>query len=464
MHLQFFGAAGTVTGSCHMIDTGRHRIILDCGLFQGSRKEAFRKNRNLAFDPKSIDAVVLSHAHIDHSGNLPQLVKDGFRGRIICTRATESLCRYMLMDSAHIQVKDVQYVNKRRKRQGESLFEPLYTPEDAEKCLSLFEGHDYGEWVDVTEDIRVRFEDAGHILGSASCHLDIDDRGTTKRLVFSGDVGRYDRVILKDPVPPKEADIFICESTYGNRFHGPTVDVQQKICDVIRMAEENNGKLLMPAFSVGRTQMLVYHLNQLATQGKIRDLAVFVDSPLSANVTSVFRRHPECFDQEALALVHDNNDPFGFEKLTYIREVEASKAIAGINGVSYVLISASGMCEAGRVLHHLKHVAPSERNVILVTGFMAPHTLGRRIVEKVDKIRVFGEDFPLRAQVATISGLSAHADREELLEYVSHFRKNPKHTFLVHGEEEQQQPFAEALRERGFPNVRIPVEGQKFEL
>ena len=463
MHIQFFGAAGTVTGSCHLVDNGRSRILLDCGLFQGKRKESFKKNREFPFDPKTIDAVVLSHAHIDHSGNLPQLVKEGFRGRIICTRATASLCHHMLLDSAHIQEKDVFYVNKRRKRQKQTLFEPLYTTPDAEKCLSQFHGVDYETWEDVTDGIRVRFEDSGHILGSASCHLDIDDHGRTKRLVFSGDVGRYDRVILKNPVPPKEADVFICESTYGNRLHGPVVDVQREIKEVVKLAQENEGKLLMPAFSVGRTQLLVYHLNQLVTNGEVDDIAVFVDSPLSANVTQVFRRHPECYDEEATEMLKNQNDPFGFDKLTYIREVEASKAIATIRH-PYVLISSSGMCEAGRVLHHLKHVAPHPNNIILATGFMAPHTLGRRIVEKNETIRIFGEEFPLRAQVRTVSGLSAHADQAELMEYASHMKTKPAKTFLVHGEEDQQKPFADKLHENGFPDVRIPVEGQKFEV
>lgn len=446
-----------------MISNGRSRILLDFGLFQGKRKESWRKNRNIGFDPESIDAVVLSHAHIDHSGNLPQLVKEGFRGKIICTRATASLCFHMLRDSAHIQEKDVQYVNKRRKKRGETPFEPLYVKQDAEKCLSQFHGVDYEEWVDVADGIRVRFEDSGHILGSASCHLDIDDNGKTKRLVFSGDVGRYDRVILKDPVPPKEADIFICESTYGNRLHGPSVDVQNNIRKVVQETLDNKGKILMPAFSVGRTQMLVYHLNYLITHGELPEVAVFVDSPLSANVTDVFRKHPECFDEDASNLLRSGNDPFGFDLLTYIREVEASKAIATID-YPYILISSSGMCEAGRVLHHLKHVAPNPNNTILVTGFMAPHTLGRRIVEKNPEIRIFGENFPLRANVTTISGLSAHADRNELLEYSGHMKKKPAKTFLVHGESDQQEPFAEALHEHGFPDVKIPVEGQKFQV
>lgn len=461
MYIQFFGAAGTVTGSCHLIDNGRSRILLDFGLFQGKRKESWRKNREIPFDPSTIDAVILSHAHIDHSGNLPQLVKAGFKGKIICTRATSSLCYYMLRDSAHIQEKDVQHVNKRRAKRGQSLFEPLYMMADAEKCLSQFQGVPYDEWVDVVDGIRVRFEEAGHILGSASCHIDVDDQGKTKRVVYSGDVGRFDRVILRDPVPPKEADVFICESTYGNRQHGPTVDVRNHIKDVVTETVENGGRILMPAFSVGRTQMLVYHLNNLVTSGDIEDLAMFVDSPLSSNVTDVFRKHSECYDDDAYAMYKQNNDPFGFEKLTYIRQVEASKAIATID-FPYVLISSSGMCEAGRVLHHLKHIAPSPKNTILVTGFMAPHTLGRRIVEKKPEIRIFGDEYPLRARVASISGLSAHADKDELLNFSSHFNKKPAKSFLVHGEIEQQEPFAQTLRDHGFPDVQIPVEKQKF--
>lgn len=463
MKIQFHGAARTVTGSCHLVEVGTSRILLDCGLFQGHRKEAFERNRSFAFDPSSIDAVVLSHAHIDHSGNLPTLVLRGFTGRIHATRATQDLCGWMLRDSAHIQERDVVYVNKKRRRKKQKPFEPLYTLADAERALTHFQGARYDREIEVAPGIRVTFRDAGHILGSASCELRIDDRGRERVLLFTGDIGRPNRPILRDPVPPRRADILISESTYGDRLHGPPEDVERHLERVVRETFDRGGKVLIPAFSVGRTQRVVYHLHDLFRSGRLPPVPIFVDSPLSANVTEVFRAHPECFDEEMLEQIENHGDPLGFRRLTYIRDVEASKALNELH-IPCVIIAASGMCEAGRVLHHLKRIAPDKRNTILVVGFMAEHTLGRRIAERAPVIKVYGEEYPLEAHVESISGLSAHGDRDEILAFLGKLERPPERTFLVHGEEHAAEALAGELGARGFREIAIPKRQEKFKL
>ena len=463
MKLQFLGAARTVTGSCHLLEANGAKILLDCGLFQGRRKESFERNRNFTFEPIGIHNVVLSHAHIDHCGNLPRLVAAGFRGRIFCTAATHELCEWMLRDAAHIQEKDVEYVNRRRRKKGQKLFEPLYTREDAERALQHFESIPYEHEVTVGPGVRMQFRDAGHILGSASCHVRVDEPGGDRLVVFTGDVGRSNRPILRDPVPPLRADVLISESTYGDRLHERQEDVQAGLRDVVRETYERGGKVLIPAFSVGRTQRLVYHLHDLFKERELPPLPIYVDSPLSANVTRVFRAHPECYDREALRFLEGQEDPFGFSRLTYVRDVTASKALNELR-VPCIIIAASGMCEAGRVLHHLKVIAPDRQSTILIVGFMAKHTLGRRITERVETIRIYGDEYPLQARVETIGGLSAHADRDELLAFLGHLEKPPARTFLVHGEEKQSLAFAEHLREKGFPRVDVPEPGQHFEV
>ncbi len=463
MRLQFYGAARTVTGSCHLLQVGKKKILLDCGLYQGKRKESFKRNRTFKFDPKEIDCVVLSHTHIDHSGNIPRLVASGFRGPIFCTHATLDLCDWMLRDSAYIQERDVEHVNKRRRKKKQTPFEPLYTIQDAVEALTRFRGVDYNNEVEITEGVGVKFRDAGHILGSASCHLRCREGDSEKLVVFTGDVGRHDRVILRDPVPPKRADVLICESTYGNRIHEESEDTRARLLDVAHETFDRGGKLLIPAFSVGRTQTLVYHFNALFNERKLPPMPIFVDSPLATNVTSVFRAHPECYDDEASALCDLDRDPFGFRRLTYIRDVEASKALNELH-VPCIIISASGMCEAGRVIHHLKRVAPDPKSTVLVVGYMAPHTVGRRLVERAESIKLFGTEYPLKARVETTSGLSGHADRDELLDYLSLLKKPPARTFLVHGEEEAAEAFAEALRQKGYPDVQVPRPEQAFRL
>ncbi len=463
MLLHFHGAARTVTGSSHLLEVNGSKVLLDCGLFQGQRKLAFERNRQIPWKSSEIHNVILSHAHIDHSGNLPQLVKSGFQGRIICTQATRDLCEWMLRDSAHIQEKDVEYVNTKRKKNGQTPFEPLYTTKDAEICLEAFEGIPYEHEVTVAPGVRVTFRDAGHMLGSGVVHLDITEGERRIRLVFTGDVGREHMPIIRDPVPPVDALVLISESTYGDRLHAKEDDIKSQLADIVSHTISRGGKLLIPAFSVGRTQNVVYFLNQLTHEKKIPSLPVFVDSPLSANVTEVFRRHPECYDSETLEFLERERDPFGFGSLTYVRDAEASKALNGLTKPC-IIIAASGMMESGRVLHHLKNLAPDARNTILIVGYMAENTLGRRVKDRVPSIKVFGEEYPLKAEVREVSGLSGHADRDELLKFLGRMKRKPDHTFLVHGEEDQSLKFADHLREHGFPLVDVPFPGQKFQV
>ncbi len=463
MKLRFLGAARTVTGSCHLLEVHGKQVLLDCGLKQGKRKEAFEQNRRFDFDPKSIHSVVLSHAHIDHSGRLPRLVAEGFRGTIYATAPTRDLCEWMLRDSAHIQERDIEYVNKKRKRKHQAPFEPLYTIQDAEAALEQFEGIPYEHEVEVAPKTKLVFRDAGHILGSASCHLEIEEGDKKRVLVFTGDIGREERPILRDPVPIDKADVLICESTYGDRLHETEQDVRERLRTVLKRTMERGGKVLIPAFSVGRTQHLVHHLHSLYEDRQLPPMPIFVDSPLASNVTEVYRRHAECYDKETLEFLEKHKDPFGFGRLTYIRDVMESMALND-RKEPCVIISASGMCEAGRVLHHLKRVAPDRRSTILIVGFMAEHTLGRRIVDRVETLKLYGDEYPLVADVEMIPGLSGHADRDEMLAYLSHMKQPPKRTYLVHGEEDQALAFAETLTARGFPRVEVPVPGQRVGL
>jgi metallo-beta-lactamase family protein len=468
MKIEFHGAVRTVTGSQHLITVNGRKILLDCGLYQGSRKESYARNQHLPFNAAEVDALVLSHAHIDHSGNIPNLVKSGFQGDIVCTYATRDLCALMLRDSAKIQQYDIEYLNKKRARKGEPRVEPLYTMADAVESLKYFIGIGYERSYEVLPGVRVTFYDAGHILGSAIVVLDIEDHEAKKdiRLVFSGDLGRPDRVILQDPTFIDEADILLIESTYGNREHEPTEAAKEKLKRVVNETYKRNGKLIVPAFAVGRTQELVYHLHQLVEAGDISSkLPVYVDSPMAIDATGIYRLHPEAYDEEVFAFLADDRhgDPFGFDMMMYTRSTSQSKELNFLREPA-VIISASGMVEAGRILHHVNNNAEDPRNTILIVGWQAPHTLGRRIVEKQPKIKVFGEEYMLRAQVETINGLSAHADRSELLNWAGHFSKRPQHTYLVHGEEEASLALAADLRSQGFQDVNVPHLGQSFEL
>ncbi len=469
MEITFHGAVRTVTGSQHLVDVNGLKILLDCGLYQGSRKESYSRNQNLPFNAAEVDILVLSHAHIDHSGNIPNLVKSGFTGDIVCTYATRDLCAIMLRDSAKIQQYDIEYVNKKRERQGLPPLEPIYTMNDAVESLKNFIGIGYERPYKLTPNITLTFYDAGHILGSAIVVLDIADQeaGRDVRLVFSGDVGRPNRPILRDPAFLDSADVLLIESTYGNRYHEHIEEATDKLEKIVNETFQRGGKLIVPAFAVGRTQELVYRLHQLVEARDIPPkLPVYVDSPLAIDATGIYRLHPEAYDEETHEFLSENhnNDPFGFDMMRYTRSTSESKELNFLRDPA-IIISASGMAEAGRILHHLKNNVEDPRNTVLIVGWQAPHTLGRRIVEKQPKIRIFGEEYQLKAEVATINGLSAHADRAELLEWSGHLQKRPSHTFIVHGEEDASLSFADALRqEQGFANVIVPQLGQKFTI
>ncbi len=452
MKLTFHGAVRTVTGSQHLISVNGKKILLDCGLYQGSRKKSRERNQNLPFDAREVDVLILSHAHIDHSGNVPNLVKSGFKGDIICTYATRDLCTIMLRDSAKIQKYDIEYINKKRKKQKLPPIEPIYTAADVLASLKQFIGIGYERAYQVMPGVVLTFYDAGHILGSAITVLDIEDEETkeTKRVVFSGDIGRPDRPILNDPTFIEEADVLLIESTYGNRQHAAQDEASERLKQIVNETCRRGGKLIVPAFAVGRTQELVYRLHQLVESRDISpDLPVFVDSPLAIDATGIYRLHPEAYDEEVEAFMAKDRhgDPFGFDMMRYTRSTNESKELNFLREPA-VIISASGMAEAGRILHHLKNNVEDPRNTILIVGWQAPNTLGRRIVEKQPELKIFGETYKLRAQVEVINGFSAHADRSELLDWAGHFRQPPAPTFIVHGEEEASFALADGLRRK----------------
>jgi metallo-beta-lactamase family protein len=466
MHLQFQGAARTVTGSMHMLSVAGATVLLDCGIYHGRREESRERNSRFPFDPSSIQSVVLSHAHIDHSGNLPGLVRQGFRGRIYCTKATKSLCEVMLRDSAFIQEKDAEFINKKHKKKHLYPVEPLYTEEDVNATIPLFEGVDYGKQFSVSDGIACRFEDAGHILGSASVALSLKEGSVTRTLAFTGDLGRPDLPILRDPVFIGDADYLISESTYGGRFHKPVVEMKEQLLEPILRACQRKGKIIIPAFSVGRTQEIVYLLHQLSVEGRIDHVPVFVDSPLSVNVTDVFRKHPECFDRETLDIFSSprDNNPFGFSMLRYIRSVDESRELNDREG-PFVVIAASGMCEAGRVVHHLANSVDDPRNLILIVGYQAENTLGKKLVMKEPLVNIFGEPHALRAEVVVLNSFSGHADRNELLAYIGRFdRQRLRHVFLVHGDVDQAEKLGSGLNEQGIRHVAIPARGDTIAL
>lgn len=447
----------------HIIESNGKGILIDCGFFQGRREESNRRNRNFPFDPKSVERVVLSHAHIDHSGNLPGLVKQGYQNSIYSTFATRDLCVTMLKDSAYIQGKDAEYLNKKKEREGLPPIEPLYDTDDVEKALSLFRGIGYRKGFFVSADIKLTFHDAGHILGSALSIFDIRENGKNLRLAYIVDLGRKNLPILRNPDMVKDIHFMIIESTYGNRLHEDISGTEEKLARVVNETIQAGGKIIIPAFSLGRTQELVYCLNKLQSQKKIPPIKIFVDSPLAVNVTEIFRLHPECFDKETNQMIALDENPFGWGNITYIRDVEKSKKLNKLDEPC-IIISASGMCEAGRILHHLKNNIEDSKNTILVVGFMANHTLGRRIVQRQEKVRIFGDQYRLKARVEVFDEFSAHADRNELLEYVNNTKDSLEGVFVVHGEEEQSQALAEGIKDLGIQNVLIPDLGEEVNI
>lgn len=463
MKIKFLGATRSVTGSMHIIESKGHKILMDCGLFQGRREESNRRNKDFPFDPKVIERVVLSHAHIDHSGNLPNLVKQGYQNSIYSTFATRDLCLVMLKDTAHIQEKDAEYLNKKEERQVLPPIEPLYDAEDVEKALSLFRGTGYQKGFFVAADIRLTFYDAGHILGSALSIFDVKENGRNLRLAYIVDLGRKNLPILKDPQLVRGINFMIIESTYGNRVHEDFQTTEKKLAVVVNETISGGGKIIIPAFSVGRTQEVVYSLHRLQDRGTIPHVRIFVDSPLSVDVTEIFKLHPGCFDRETNRMIALQNDPFGWKNITYIKEVEESKELNRIDQPC-IIISASGMCESGRILHHLKKNIEDPKNTIIVVGFMAQNTLGRRIMERRKKIKIFGEEYQLKARVEVFDAFSAHADRNGLLEYVENTKDSLKGVFVVHGEEEQSQALAEGIKGLGIQNVLIPGFGEDVQI
>ena len=463
MKLTFIGAARTVTGSMHRLESNGLRAIMDCGLYQGPRKEAFRRNREINVDAGELGAVLLSHAHIDHSGNLPTLVKRGFRGTIYATGATRDLCGVMLPDSGFLQERDVEYVNKRRRRMGKHPFEPLYTAAEAREVMPYFQDVSYEQPFTVGDGLEVVYHDAGHILGSAMIEVRGDGPGGLRRVVYSGDIGRPGQPILRNPWPLCPTDALIMESTYGNRRHEGSERIREKLLPLLRRTVDQRGKLVIPAFSVGRTQHLVHLMSRIWADGGMQALPVYVDSPLSVNATDVFRRHPECYDDDTVKLLAQEKDPFGFSCLTYIRDLKDSKALNNREG-PMVIISASGMCEGGRVLHHLANTVGEPRNTILFIGFQAEHTLGRRLVEGATDVKIYGERHTVRAAVESINAFSAHADQEELLAWLDHAGGKIGKIFLVHGEEAQAAGLTAKLAARGLHNVIVPHPGQSWEI
>ena len=450
MKLKFCGAAGTTTGSQHLLEINGKKILLDCGLYQGRRDDTQTRNREFPFDPAELDAVVLSHAHIDHSGNLPNLVKSGYQGNVYCTFATRDLCQIMLLDSARIQAYDIKWLNKKRKKKGEPALEPIYTERDAEICMRHFVNVGYERAIPIADGVTLSFLDAGHILGSAQVVLDLEEASTgrSKRLVFSGDVGRGTNDILRDPVVPEGVDYLIMESTYGAREHDLPTDATEEIADTLNRTLKRGGKVVIPAFAVGRTQQLIYVLHQLSEAKKIPDVPIYVDSPLAVNATEIFRLHPECFNEEIYEFLFEKRNPFGFENLTLIRNVSGSKELNERDDPC-IIISASGMCEAGRILHHLRNSIGSARNTILFVGYCAVNTLGWKLRQGHDEVNIFGEPYQVHAAIEIMDSFSGHADRSELLDYFDAMSGPKEKVWLVHGEPKQSESLCEALRERG---------------
>jgi metallo-beta-lactamase family protein len=460
IRLSFFGAAGRVTGSMHLLEAAGGRFLLDAGLFQGRRSETHDLNLRLPFDARRLDGVVLSHAHIDHSGRLPLLVRDGFHGPIHATPATRDLCAVMLLDAAHIQEKDFEYLQRRGKADTRS--EPLYSMADAVATQELMVGVPYHRITHLRKHLALEFLDAGHILGSASVDIRITESGS-HRLVFSGDIGRRGLPIIRDPEPPSgPIDTLIIESTYADRSHESVADAEARLGEAVRRVAARGGKLLVPAFALGRAQELIYSLHQLWRAGKIPEIPIHVDSPLAVDVTTVFRMHPEVFDQRE-HLITAESRLFDFPLVRYVRKVEESKALNAATAPA-VIIAASGMAESGRILHHLAHGLGDHRNLVLFVGYQAEHTLGRRIQEGANPVKILGDEYPVRAGVETIGGYSAHADRNELLAWVRRLGGPIRRAFVVHGEPASLEAMAKTLQEAGVRDVRVPQQGESFDL
>ncbi len=466
MKIKFIGAAREVTGSKHLIttDSGK-KILLDCGMFQGKGLETDHSNRKLGFNPWEIDHVILTHAHIDHSGLIPYIYKLGFRGSVISTSATRDLCALMLADSGFIHEHDTRTFNKKRARQGLDSVEPIYTKADADACMELFIGIPYGRKLHIDQNISVKFTNSGHMLGSGVASIEITEKGAKKRIAYTGDIGRPGNRILRAPDPFPQADILIAESTYGDRLHHDSGKSEEELLTILKeTCVEKGGKLIIPSFSVGRTQEIVYSLNNFYNSGRLPRIEIYVDSPLAVNTTDVFRLHPECFNSDILQVMESDPDPFGFNSLHYIRSVDESKKLNTIRKPC-VIISASGMMEAGRVKHHLANSISSQRNTVLAVGYCAPSTLGARILRGDKEVSIHGTVYPVKADIRKIDAFSGHGDYREMLNYLSCQDKSAiRHFFMVHGEYETQLTYKKFLEENGFNKITIPAPGEVADI
>ncbi|MBP2649721.1 MAG: ribonuclease [Firmicutes bacterium] len=459
MRLTFWGAAMMVTGSSYLLETNGYKLLVDCGMFQGSKATEALNRKALEYDSTAIDCVLLTHAHIDHSGLLPKLCKSGFKGKVYATDATVALCRIMLADSAHIQEFEAEIANRKGRRAGGKVVEPLYTVADAANCLNQFKSVPYGEKIRLTPNIVVKFSDAGHILGSSIIEIWVTEHGKTSKLVFSGDLGQPDQPIINDPTYIQEADYIVMESTYGNRNHG-YFDGPDKLAEVINDTVERGGNVVIPAFAVGRTQTIVYYLHQLLKTGKIPDIPVFIDSPLAISATDIFMAHPGDFDVEAFEMMcKDKDNPLKLPQLIFTKTADESKTINSLIKPA-IIISASGMADAGRILHHLKHNLWRPESSVLLVGYQSVGSLGRRLTEGVKRVKIMGEDISVKAKIYNLDGFSAHADRDQLINWLAHVQTPPANIFLVHGEPEKTASLSAVIEERFGFSTYVPEFGE----
>ncbi len=468
MKIKFLGAANTVTGSCHLVTTKKHKFIIDCGQFQGNKTIENLNFEDFGFDPKEIEFMILSHAHIDHSGRIPLLVKKGFEGRIYTTNATADLVDIMLKDSGYIHEKEAQWANKKAKRSGNPVVEPLYTLEDAGKSLKNIEPYLYDQYIQINPEVKIRFRDAGHILGSAIVEMWIQDEGKMNKLVFSGDLGMKDKPILNDPTIIEEADYLIMETTYGNRNHETIKESLKKFIDIIIKTVKRGGTVVIPSFAVGRTQDLIYELNMFydhdeETKKILENIMVYIDSPLAISATEIFRRNAQDFDEETRNYILQGDNPLDFKNLRFVRTTQESKDLNVLKGPK-IIISTSGMCEAGRIKHHLKHNLWDKKASVIIVGYQADYTLGRAIVDGAKDVNIFGDKIHINAEIYSLEGFSGHADKDGLFEWFSAFKKLPKKVFLVHGEDEGKIAFAKRVKEELNYDCQIIDEVSEFNL
>jgi len=467
MQIEFLGAAQTVTGSMHLVRTHSAAVLLDCGLYQGRRRESYERNRELSLPVPQLSALVLSHAHIDHSGALPILARHGHRGPIWATSATRDLCAVMLRDAANIMASDARTLTRQNARENrdDEVFPPLYDDDDVVDALERFRTLPYHQTVEIAPGVQLTFHDAGHVLGSAITVLDVEERGARRRIVFTGDLGRADRPILRDPEVPSATEVLITESTYGDRLHDAVEKMEENLASVVDRTIRRGGKLLIPSFALERAQELVLALKHLRARGQLPPVPVYIDSPLTIKITDAFKLHPECFDAETRSRFRSGDSPFDFPELQYVETVDESKAVTASKAPA-IVIAASGMCEGGRILHHLRGAIGDPANTVLIVGFQAQHTLGRRLVERRDRVKIFGIERERRCEVVVLNGFSAHADQRDLLSYADRCRERGRleRIVLVHGDLGPQQTLAGLLRERGHAKIAIPAAGEVLSL